>query len=340
STICGSMEDSTMFLQWALSTLQHEHPPATPAPAYDDGGHTFPSSLPELLYSASLNSSMVPGEPPAREGHRATTSWSSGDSGGGGRSASTGKRSPSQNTVRYSTPPSSRTNHPVSWNFSSAAAAAQPSGDSAAASMATDDVVGGVPQMVQEPPLRRFTAKRSGSPSSSAPFHIIAERKRREKINQRFIELSTVIPGLKKMDKATILSDATRYVKELQEKLKAHEYGCSNVHRKVPGKKPCIAVRDDKDHSSPSRDVLPEIEARISEGNVMVRIHCEDVRGVLVRLLAEVEGLHLSIVHANAMPFSASTMIVNITAKASSLTLFTIENGKHIVLWSDKQIYQ
>jgi len=36
----------------------------------------------------------------------------------------------------------------------------------------------------------------------SAPYaqdHIIAERKRREKINQRFIELSTVIPGLKKV---------------------------------------------------------------------------------------------------------------------------------------------
>jgi hypothetical protein len=29
--------------------------------------------------------------------------------------------------------------------------------------------------------------------------HIIAERRRREKINQRFIELSTVIPGLKKV---------------------------------------------------------------------------------------------------------------------------------------------
>ena len=68
-------------------------------------------------------------------------------------------------------------------------------------------------------------------------------------------------------------------------------------------------------------DALPEIEARISEGNVvMVRIHCRDAKGLLVRLLAEVEGLNLSITHTNVMPFSACILIINIMAKASSLT--------------------
>jgi hypothetical protein len=40
-----------------------------------------------------------------------------------------------------------------------------------------------------------------GAPSSASctPDHIVAERKRREKINKRLIELSTVIPGLKKV---------------------------------------------------------------------------------------------------------------------------------------------
>ena len=48
------------------------------------------------------------------------------------------------------------------------------------------------------PPTRRAGV---GSMSASyAQDHIIAERKRREKINQRFIELSTVIPGLKKVN--------------------------------------------------------------------------------------------------------------------------------------------
>ncbi|XP_062213326.1 transcription factor bHLH18-like isoform X2 [Phragmites australis] len=340
------MEDSSMFMQWAMSTLQHGHPPATPTAAYDDSGDTF-SSLPVFGYSASLLNTMVPEEPPAREGHRDTKCWSLGntDSGSGGVGASVGAverdgRSPSQHSVKCPAPQSSSgsgTNQLVSWNFNSVSA--QPCNEampiSAAAASASNDG-GGVPLMMQHgsPRTRRSSEKSSGS-SSSAPYaqdHIIAERKRREKINRRFIELSTVIPGLKKMDKATILSDATKYVKEIQEKLKAHEDSSGNgrsVESAVLVKKPRIAVPDDKDGRPPSnaasgpamaRNALPEIEARISDSNVMVRIHCDDAKGLLVRLLAEVEGLHLGIAHVNVMPFPASTLIVNIVAKASSLT--------------------
>nr|CAB3487123.1 unnamed protein product [Digitaria exilis] len=166
--------------------------------------------------------------------------------------------------------------------------------------------------------------------SMYAQEHIIAERKRREKINQRFVELSTVIPGLKKMDKATILSDATRYVKELQEKLKELENGSNNdrsIESWVLVKKTCVTVPDEG--SSPpswtssgtaatSRKPLPEIEVRfLEEKSVVVRIHCEDGKGVAVRVLTEVDELHLNIIHANVMPFLASTLIITITAKAS-----------------------
>jgi hypothetical protein len=65
------------------------------------------------------------------------------------------------------------------------------------------------------------------------------------------------------------------------------------------------------------RKQLPEIEARFSEKSVMVRIHCEDGKGVAVKVLAEVEELHLSIIHANVLPFAEGTLIITITAKAS-----------------------
>ncbi|KAJ6315266.1 hypothetical protein OIU78_018702 [Salix suchowensis] len=59
----------------------------------------------------------------------------------------------------------------------------------------------------------------NGTRLSQSQDHIIAERKRREKLSQRFIALSAVVPGLKKMDKASVLGDAIKYLKQLQDKV-------------------------------------------------------------------------------------------------------------------------
>jgi hypothetical protein len=120
------------------------------------------------------------------------------------------------------------------------------------------------------------------------------------------------------MDKATILSDAVRYVKEQQQKLKELEaLNVRSVDSVVLVKRPCIATKPDG--ATTTGNSLPEIEARISESSVMMKIHCEDGKGVLVRLLAEVEGLHLSITHTNVIPFPACTLNITIMAKASPL---------------------
>ncbi|CAL9088539.1 unnamed protein product [Musa textilis] len=174
-------------------------------------------------------------------------------------------------------------------------------------------------------PLQRATL-------SQAQEHIIAERNRREKLNQKFIALSAIIPGLKKADKASILGDAVRHVKELQGRVKALED--QNMERTVESvvlvTKAQLSADDDGGSSSdenfdgqPWQKPFPEIEAKVSGKMVLVRIHCENRKGVLVKILSEIEHLNLTITNTNVMPFLGSS--INITVTAQARPIFPME---------------
>uniref|UniRef100_A0A453TDD4 BHLH domain-containing protein n=1 Tax=Aegilops tauschii subsp. strangulata TaxID=200361 RepID=A0A453TDD4_AEGTS len=176
------------------------------------------------------------------------------------------------------------------------------------------------------------SAMSAASASSTCPDpakdHTIAERRRREKINQRLMELSTLIPGIKKMNKATIIGDALKHVRELQEKVKILENNNRHaatttisstvfVHKNRPFLSGLTSNYRDDDAGEPSHlgTWLPEIKVRLSDKIVLVQIHCENTNGLLVRVLGEVEVLRLAITHTSSMPFLADTTIINITAK-------------------------
>ncbi|KAG8062085.1 hypothetical protein GUJ93_ZPchr0003g17275 [Zizania palustris] len=123
------MDDSSLFMEWAIDTLQHLHSP-TAAGAYADGAadHTFPSL--QVLRDSASHNGMAPPEPAVHEGHRATNSWSSGDTdsgvGGGYTSAAAMEQdgwSTSPNSLRCAPPPQAPSGgsfQPMTWNFKSA----------------------------------------------------------------------------------------------------------------------------------------------------------------------------------------------------------------------------
>nr|WIE96097.1 basic helix-loop-helix transcription factor [Loropetalum chinense var. rubrum] len=168
---------------------------------------------------------------------------------------------------------------------------------------------------------------------SHAQDHIMAERKRREKLSQRFIALSAIVPGLKKMDKASVLGDAIKYLKQLQERVKLLEEQTKKriVESVVLVKKSQLSCDDDTSSSDEnfggrSEDALPEIEARVSERNVLIRIHCEKHKGFVVKILSEIEKLHLNVVNSSVLPFGNYTMDITIVAQMDTDFNMTVKD--------------
>ena len=96
------------------------------------------------------------------------------------------------------------------------------------------------------------------------------------------------------------------------------------IESKVLIKKSKLSADDDRSFSNEfsngcsSEEPLPEIEVMLSEKTVLVRIQCENQRGVLVRLLSEIEKVHLAVTNASIIPFLTTTINITVAAKASS----------------------
>ncbi|KAH0767129.1 hypothetical protein KY285_003000 [Solanum tuberosum] len=171
---------------------------------------------------------------------------------------------------------------------------------------------------------------------TQAQDHIIAERKRREKLSQRFIALSALIPGLKKMDKASVLGDAIKYLKQLQEKVKTLEEQTKkkSVESVVFVKKYELYgdgenSSSDENYSSgtvPVDEALPEIEARISEKDALIRIHCEKRKGIVQKTVAEIEKLHLTVINTCALSFGTSALDITIIAQMDEEFAMTVKD--------------
>ncbi|KAJ9670372.1 hypothetical protein PVL29_026733 [Vitis rotundifolia] len=151
--------------------------------------------------------------------------------------------------------------------------------------------------------------------------HVIAERKRREKLNLQFIALSAIIPGLKKTDKASVLGDAVKYLKQLQERVKMLEDQTTKkmVESVVTVKRYQLSDNETSlsyhDSDSSSKQPLLEIEARVSNKDVLIRIHCQKQKGFAVKILGEVEKLHLTVINSSFTPFGDYIMDITIVAQ-------------------------
>ncbi|KAL2513421.1 Transcription factor bHLH [Abeliophyllum distichum] len=161
-----------------------------------------------------------------------------------------------------------------------------------------------------------------------AQDHVVSERKRREKLSQLFIALSKVLPGLKKLDKASLLGDAIKYVQDLQERLRILEEEAKEANRNsitnysaTSYSIPTMNSSSSKESSinGSTRESFPaEIKARISNKNVLIKICYKKHKGLVSRIQYEMEKLHLNVLDIRAMPFGSSTLDITILAEMKS----------------------
>jgi len=109
-------------------------------------------------------------------------------------------------------------------------------------------------------------------------------------------------------------------VKTLEEQAAAKEAKESAV---VVIKSQLSVTSDENSNVIPSDGTLPEIEARLSGKNLLVRIHCEDRKGLLVKALSEIENQHLSIINTSVLPFSDRFLDITVMAQVKSHASFT-----------------
>ncbi|KAE9600542.1 putative transcription factor bHLH family [Lupinus albus] len=173
-----------------------------------------------------------------------------------------------------------------------------------------------------------ISGSRKSRNSLESVNHIMAERKRRQELTERFIALSATIPGLKKIDKASILSEAITYVKQLKKRVEdLEEQRCCKKIRvesvsfinKTNFYNDEGSVSGDKktnfDDTHELNVSLPEVEARVLEKEVLIRIHCKNQNGTIIKILTHLKSLHLSTISNSVLPFGNSFLDITIIAQ-------------------------
>ncbi|KAF7822493.1 transcription factor bHLH18-like [Senna tora] len=158
------------------------------------------------------------------------------------------------------------------------------------------------------------------------PHHIVVERKRRQDLNHRFLDLSKVIPGKKK---ASILGDAVNYMIDLQERIKKLEdKSKKKVVESVVFKHKRSSSSNDDNFSNGKSRALQEIEAKVieTEKSVLIRVHCENnvkSKAILPTLLTQIPKLHLLVLTTNVVPFGIHTDITLIAQMEADFCMKT-----------------
>ncbi|KAJ3703491.1 hypothetical protein LUZ61_007196 [Rhynchospora tenuis] len=161
--------------------------------------------------------------------------------------------------------------------------------------------------------LHAFEKSNVKASSSRLPHyaqeHVLAERKRREKLSQQFLALATLVPELKKTDKVSLLDGAIDHLKTLEQRVKDLE-GKTKMTGEKSQPSPVLLThipdRKKPEELEVNSESLPEVEASLQGNTILIRIQCEKRKGALVMVLSEIDKLCLSVINTSVVQFGGT----------------------------------
>lgn len=110
-----------------------------------------------------------------------------------------------------------------------------------------------------------------------------------------------------------MLGGTIKYLKHLQDRVRFLEEQASQktIESVVFVNKSTLSTVD-TDHDC---IVLPEIEARLSGKNVLIRVHSENRKGVVEITMAEIEKLKLLVINSSVITFGSNSLHLTIISQ-------------------------
>ncbi|KAF8117668.1 hypothetical protein N665_0008s0024 [Sinapis alba] len=203
---------------------------------------------------------------------------------------------------------------------------------------------------------RGRTSKTSEEVESQRMTHIAVERNRRKQMNEHLRVLRSLMPGsyVQRGDQASIIGGAIEFVRELEQLLQCLE---SQKRRRILGEtgnkhlgdmtttttttSPITSVNNPmfitgnvtesegggglREETAENKSCLADVEVKLLGFDAMIKILSRRRPGQLIKTIAALEDLHLSILHTNITTME-QTVLYSFNVKTTSETRFAAED--------------
>ncbi|GJN24887.1 hypothetical protein PR202_gb12660 [Eleusine coracana subsp. coracana] len=196
--------------------------------------------------------------------------------------------------------------------------------------------------------------------------HVLKERRRREKLNERFVVLRSLVPFVTKMDRASILGDTIEYLKQLRRRIQDLESRSQQIDTAMM--LPPAASRETRGYftrsstgmragearsvscsSSSTAMSAPgtEVQVSIIESDALLELRCPHRDGLLLRVMQAMHrDLRLEVTSVQASS-AGGVLLAELRAKASTpsrlvnevhgrrSSIAEVKRAIHLILSSD-----